>query len=74
MSLDPKSLPIADVARLLSRTSGRAVTENMLREAIAAGLPMKPGDRLDIFVLAAWLNRELCAARLAPCATATAVD
>ena len=58
MSLDPKNLPVADVARLLSRTSGRAVTEEMLRKAVAAGLPLKANDCIDILVLAAWLNRE----------------
>ena len=59
MSLDPKSLPIADVARILTRTSGRTVTEEMLREAVRRGLPLKANDTIDIFVLAAWLNREL---------------
>ena len=73
-SLDPKSLSIADAARILSRASGRSVTEEMLREAVSAGLPLKAGDRLDIFVLAAWLNRELCAMRLAPCATTTPAE
>ena len=57
-TLDPKSLPIADVARLLSHASGRTVTEEMLRKAVAAGLPLKANDTIDIFVLAAWLNRE----------------
>ena len=59
MALDPKSLPIADVARLLTRTTGRTVTEDMLRKAVAAGLPLKTNDTIDVFVLAAWLNREL---------------
>ena len=59
MSLDPKSLSLSDAARLLSRTSGRPVTEEMLREAVAAGLPLKAGDRVDIFVLAAWLNKQM---------------
>ena len=58
MSLDPRSLSIADVARLLSRTSGRTVMEEMLRTAVAAGLPLKANDTIDILVLAAWLNRE----------------
>ena len=59
MNLDPKSLTLADMARLLSRAGGRTVTEAMLREAVAAGLPLKAGDRLDVFVLAAWLNQQL---------------
>jgi hypothetical protein len=57
--LDPKSLSLSDAARLLSRTSGRPVTEELLREAVSAGLPLKAGDRVDIFVLAAWLNKQL---------------
>ena len=62
--LDPKALSVADAARLLSRAGGRPVTEEMLREAVAAGLPLKAGDRIDIFALAAWLNRELAHARI----------
>ena len=58
MSLDPRSLSIADVARLLTSTSGRAVTEEMVRITVAAGLPLKADDRIDILVLTAWLNRE----------------
>ena len=57
--LDPKALSIADAARILSRASGRTVTEEMLREAVRAGLPFKANDRIDVFALAAWLNREL---------------
>ena len=59
MNIDPQNLPLADAARLLSRVSGRLVTEEMLREAVAAGLPLKANGCLDIFVFAAWLNREL---------------
>ena len=64
MTLDPQNLPLADVARLLSRAGGRPVTEETLREAARAGLPLKAGNRIDIFVLAAWLNRELAHARI----------
>ena len=59
MTLDPQNLPLADAARVLSRAGGRSVTEEMLREAVHAGLPLKQGDRVDVFVLVAWLNREL---------------
>ena len=62
--LDPKALSLADAARVLSRASGRTVAEEMLREAVAAGLPLKANDRIDIFVLAAWLNRELAHAHI----------
>ena len=57
--IDPQALSLGDAARLLSRTSGRTVTEDMLREAVAAGLPLKANDRIDVFVLAAWLNKQL---------------
>ena len=59
MSMNPQSLSLSDAARLLSRAGGRAVTEGMLREAVAAGLPLKADGSLNLFVLAAWLNREL---------------
>jgi hypothetical protein len=52
-------LSLADAARILSRASGRTVAEDMLREAVAAGLPLKADGTLDIFVFAAWLNRQL---------------
>jgi len=64
MSLDPKNLSIADVTRLLSSASGSAFTEDMLREAVRRGLPLKANGTIDIFVLAAWLNRELAHAQL----------
>ena len=70
MSINPKSLPLADVARLLSRTSGRAVTEDMLRETVAAGLPQKADGTVDVFVVAAWLNRQMAFA-IRPSASAT---
>ena len=57
-TLDPQSLPIADAALILTRASGRTVTEDMLREAVHRGLPLKANDTIDIIVLAAWLNRE----------------
>ena len=62
--IDPKALSIADAARILSSASGRTVTEEMLREAVRAGLPLKANDRIDIFTFAAWLNRELAHANL----------
>jgi len=61
--LDPKALSIADAARILSRASGRSVTEEMLREAVHAGLPLKANERIDIFVLVAWLCREIANAQ-----------
>ena len=61
--LDPKALSVADAARVLSRASGRPVTEEMLREAVRAGLPLKANERLDIFALAAWLNQQLACGR-----------
>jgi len=57
-TIDPLSLSIADVALILTRASGRTVTEEMLREAVRLGLPLKASDTIDIIVLAAWLNRE----------------
>lgn len=56
--INPLNLSPAEAALLLSKASGKPVTEEHIREAIAAGCPVGADDRLNLVHVAAWLNRE----------------
>ena len=60
---EPKQKPIsmtpADAARLLSKVGGVNITEDQIREAIAAGAPVNPGDTLNLVHFGAWLLKEM---------------
>jgi len=58
-SLNPTSLPVADVARLLTRAAGQSVTVEMLRADLAAGAPANADGTLNLIHYAAWLVREM---------------
>ena len=53
------ALSLADAATVLSKASGKSVTEAMLREDIAAGAPVNPDGTLNLIHLAAWLVKEI---------------
>ncbi len=53
------ALALEDVARLLSRSGGRPVTVEMLREDLAAGAPANADGTLNLVHYAAWLAREV---------------
>ncbi len=57
--LNPLSLTPADAARLLSKVGGVNITEDQIREAIAAGAPMNPGGTLNLVHFGAWLLKEM---------------
>ena len=56
--LNPLSLTPADAARLLSKVGGVNITEDQIREALAAGAPVNPSDTLNLVHFGAWLLRE----------------
>ncbi len=56
--LNPAALPLADAARLLSRASGTAITEAMLRRDIDAGAPTNADGTLNLVPFAAWLVKQ----------------
>jgi hypothetical protein len=60
--LNPAAMPVADAARLLSRASGRHVTEAMLRADIETGAPTNPDGTIDLVHYAAWLVKEMSVA------------
>ena len=57
--IDPLNLTVAEAALLLSKASGKAITEEQVREAVEAGCPTGPDGNLNLVHVAAWLNREL---------------
>ena len=57
--VNPMSMPISDAALLLTKAGGRRITEDLLREAVEAGLPVDTRGHLNVITLAAWLNREM---------------
>ncbi len=52
------SLPIADMARLLSRSGHKPVTVEMLRADIAAAAPVNADGTMNVVHYAAWLVKE----------------
>jgi hypothetical protein len=48
----------ADAARLLSKAGGQPVSEEQVREAVAAGTPTDAEGNLNLVHLGAWLLKE----------------
>ena len=57
-TLNPLRMAPTDAARLLSKAGGEPVTEEQVREAIAAGAPTDAAGNINLVHLGAWLNRE----------------
>jgi hypothetical protein len=57
--LNPLRLAPADAALLLSKAGGEAVTEEQIREAIAAGAPVDADGNVNLVHLGAWLLKEM---------------
>jgi len=57
--VNPAAMPVADMARLLSRAGERRVTEDMLREDIEAGAPANPDGTINLMHFAAWFVRDM---------------
>ena len=56
--INPLNLSPSEAALLLSKASGKPVTEDMIRAAIEAGCPVEASGNLNLVHVAAWLNRE----------------
>jgi len=52
----------SEAALLLSRASGKPVTEEMIRETIEAGCLVEANGNLNVVHIAAWLNKETSSA------------
>ena len=57
--LDPQKLSPTDASRLLSRVSGRSVSEATIQADIANGAPTNGDGTLSLVAYAAWLIRQL---------------
>ena len=57
--LNPLRLPPSDAARLLSKAGGQPVTEEQVRQAIAAGAPVGADGNLNLIHLSAWLVKAI---------------
>ena len=57
--LTPTALTPDALARLLSAAGGKAVTIDMIQEAVDAGAPVGVGGRINMVEFMAWLEREL---------------
>ncbi|HEY0984822.1 hypothetical protein [Schlesneria sp.] len=58
-ALSPMAMPIADVAKLLAKVSGKGVNSAMLEEDVAEGAPTNPDGTLNLVNYAAWLVKEM---------------
>lgn len=58
-SADPRAIPVADAARLLTAAIGRRIDVKMLEADIAGGAPTNADGSINLVHYAAWLVREL---------------
>ena len=56
--INPLNLSPSEAALLLSKASGKPVSEEMIRAAVEAGCPVDGSGNLNLVHVAAWLNRE----------------
>ena len=56
--VNPASLSVEDMSRLLSGAGGRKVTVAVVRDDIDAGAPVGTDGRMNLVHYAAWLIRE----------------
>ena len=57
--VNPLSLSIEEVSRLLSASGGRRVTPEQVQADVDAGAPVGVGGRMNLVHYAAWLVREV---------------
>lgn len=57
--VNPTSLSIEDMARLLSAAGGLKITPEQVQADIDAGAPVGAGGRMNLVHYAAWLMREV---------------
>jgi len=55
------ALPLADLARLLSKSAGRTVPVETIRRDVEAGAPANTDGTINLVHYAAWLVKEVAA-------------
>jgi hypothetical protein len=58
-SLNPTSLSVADLTRLLTKAGGQPVAVAMIDADLAAGAPANPDGTINLVHYAAWLLQEM---------------
>jgi len=57
------ALSITDAAKVLSKASGRTVSESVIREDIDTGAPVNSDGTINLVHYAAWLAKEIADGR-----------
>lgn len=57
--LRPTALSLADMARLLSKTSGNPITPEMLQTDLDEGAPVNPDGTMNVLHYGAWVAKRL---------------
>lgn len=52
------ALPLADLAKLLSKSAGRTISPETVRRDVDAGAPVNPDGTINLVHYAAWLVKE----------------
>ena len=58
-SMNPLAIPLAELAAMLTKVSGRTVLVEQLRLDVESGAPATPDGRVNLVHYAAWLAREV---------------
>lgn len=59
VKVNPHSLSIEDVSRLLSAAGGKRITPEEIKADVEAGAPVGHDGRMNLVHYAAWLMREM---------------
>ncbi len=59
LQVNPTSLSVEDISRLLSAAGGRRITPEQIQADIGAGAPVGRDGRVNLVHYAAWLVREV---------------
>lgn len=57
-AMNPSALPVGIAARLLTKASGRSISEAQIRADIDAGAPTNPDGTINLVHYAAWLVKQ----------------
>jgi len=57
--VNPLAIPVAELAAMLTKVSGRTVTVEQVQLDLANGAPATPDGQVNLVLYAAWLAREV---------------
>ena len=58
-AVNPLAIPLAELAAMLTKVSGRTVSVEQLQLDVASGAPATADGRVNLVHYAAWLAREV---------------